>query len=133
MSQPFIDSEFSAQVTEDRAWRIREISDLKTAVTRADFNLRRVLLRSLVTICYAHWEGYVRFAASKYMTYVAVRKLRYDEIDRQFLRNYFLPRLAALSASKTSLKDRCALVDEILSASDRRFSRVNDHVGQFEL
>jgi MAE_28990/MAE_18760-like HEPN len=85
-----------------------------------------VLLRSLVTICYAHWEGYVRFAARKYLEHVAVRKLRYEEIDRQFLRNYFLPRLAALSVSKTGLRERCALVDEILSASSRRFSKVNE-------
>ncbi len=125
MSRPFTDSEFSAQVTEDRAWRLREISDLKIAITRADFNLRRVLLRSLVTICYAHWEGYVRFAARKYLGHVALQKPRYDEIDRQFLRNYFLPRLAALSVSKR-LEERCALVDEIISASDRRFSRVNE-------
>ena len=126
MSRPFTDSEFSMQITDDRSWRLREISDLKTAVSRAYINLRRVLLRSLVTICYAHWEGYVRFAARKYLDYVAVRKLRYDEMDRQFLRNYFLPRLAALSVSKTGLKERCLLVDEILSAAERRFTRINE-------
>ena len=49
-----------------------------------------------------------------------------SELDRQFLRNYFLPRLAALSTNKTSIAERCALVDEILSSSDRRFSRVNE-------
>jgi hypothetical protein len=87
--------------------------------------LRRVLLRALVTICYAHWEGYIRFSARKYIEYIAVRKLRYSELDRQFLRNYFLPRLAALSTSKTSIAERCALVDEILNSSERRFSRVN--------
>jgi hypothetical protein len=126
MNKPYSEADFSNQVTEDRSWRLREISDLKTAVIRADDNLRRVLLRALITICYAHWEGYVRFAARKYLEHVALRKFPYGDLDRQFLRNYFLPRLAALSTSRTSIGERCALVDEILNSSDRRFSRVNE-------
>ncbi len=93
---------------------------------RADENLRRVLLRALITICYAHWEGYVRFSARKYLEHVALRKFQYGELDRQFLKNYFLPRLGALSTSRTSLTERCMLVDEILGSSVRRFSRVNE-------
>ena len=126
MSKPYTDADFSAQITEDRSWRLREISDLKTAISRSDGNLQRVLLRGLVAICYAHFEGYIRFAARKYLEHVALRKFKYSEIDRQFLRNYFLPRLAALSTSKASVAERCALVDEILDSSDRYFSRVND-------
>lgn len=126
MTKPYTEADFSAQITEDRNWRIKEISDLKTAIKRGDDALRRVLLRALVAICYAHWEGYVRFTARKYLEHVAIRKYQYSELNTQFFRNYFLPRLAALSASKTSIADRCALIDEILNASDRRFSRVND-------
>lgn len=128
MSKPYTDADFSTQITDDRAWRLKEISDLKTAINRADGNLQRVLLRGLVTICYAHFEGYVRFAARKYLEYVALRKFKYSDIDRQFVRNYFLPRLATLSTSKTSIVERCALVDEILNSSDLRFSRVNDEL-----
>ncbi|MGA7381806.1 MAG: MAE_28990/MAE_18760 family HEPN-like nuclease [Terriglobales bacterium] len=126
MSKPYTDADFSAQITEDRSWRLKEISDLKDAVIRADASLRRVLLRALVTICYAHWEGYVRFAARKYLEHVALRKHQYKDLDRQFLRNYFLPRLAALSTNKASIAERCSLIDEVLNASDRRFSRVNE-------
>ena len=126
MSKPYSEADFSTQITQDRSWRLREISDLKTAIDRADDNLRRVLLRALITICYAHWEGYVRFAARKYLEHVALRKIQYGDLDRQFLRNYFLPRLAALSASKTNIVERCALVDEIMNSSDRRFSRANE-------
>ena len=128
MSKAYSEAEFSAQITQDRAWRLREISDLKAAIIRADENLRRVLLRALITICYAHWEGYVRFAARKYLEHVALRKFQYGDLDRQFIRNYFLPRLAALSKSKTSIWERCALIDEILNSPDRRFSRVNEDI-----
>jgi len=126
MSKPYSEADFSSQITQDRAWRLREISDLKSAILRADSNLRRVLLRALIAICYAHWEGYVRFAARKYLEHVALRRFQYGSLDRQFLRNFFLPRLAALSVSKTGIAERCALIDEILNSSDYRFSRVNE-------
>lgn len=126
MTKPFTEADFSAQITEDRNWRIKEISDLKAAITRGDDHLQRVLLRALVTICYAHWEGYVRFSARKYLEHVALRRFKFGELDRQFFRNYFLPRLGALSNSKSGIAERCALVDEILNSSDHRFSRINE-------
>lgn len=126
MSKAYSESEFSAQITADRNWRIREISDLKSAIKRGDDNMRKVLLRALVAICYAHWEGYVKFSARKYMEHIALRKFPYSTLDRQFLRNYFLPRLAALSISKISVTERCALLDDVLDCSERRFSHVND-------
>ena len=126
MSKPYTEADFSAQITEDRNWRIREISDLKTAINRGDENLQKVLLRALVAICYAHWEGYVRFSARKYLEHVALRRIQYNGLDRQFFRNYFLPRLAALSVSKANIAERCAVIDAILTSSDHRFSRVNE-------
>jgi hypothetical protein len=126
MSKPYSEVDLSTQITEDLTWRLREISDLKVAIRRADVNLQKVLLRALITICYAHWEGYVRFSAKKYMEHVALRKFRYIDLNRQFFRNLYLPRLAALSNSKTSVAERCALVEEILEPSGRRYTKVNE-------
>ena len=126
MSKPYGEADFSGQLDQDRGWRLKEITDLKSAILRADASLQKVLLRALVAICYAHWEGSVRFSARKYLEHIALRKLQYNQLDKQFLHNYFLPRLASLSSSKASVAERCALVDDILSASDHRFSRVND-------
>lgn len=128
MSKPYSDTDFSTQITADRNWRMKEISDLKAAINRGDERLQRVLLRALVAICYAHWEGYVRFAARKYLEHIALRRFKYEELDRQFFRNFFLPRLAALASSKTGIAERCALIDEILTSSDRRFSRINEEL-----
>ncbi len=125
MSKPYTEADFSTQIVEDRNWRIKEISDLKTAIRRGDESLQRVLLRAIVAICYAHWEGYVKFAAKKYLEHVALRKFQYGALNRQFFRNYFLPRLASLSVSKTSITERCALVDEILNSENHRFARIN--------
>lgn len=126
MSKPFTEADLSDQFAHELNWRLKEISDLKSAIRGADAPLKRVLLRALVTICYAHWEGYVRFSARKFLEHISLRKFTYDQLDRQFLKNYFLPRLAALSTSKTSLEDRCNLVDEVLQSGEKRFSKAND-------
>lgn len=126
MSRPRTEADLSGQLIQDRTWRLKEISDLKSAIERADVILRKALLRAFVAICYAHWEGYVRFAALKYLEHVALRKFSFAELHPQFLRNYFLPRLASLMVSGKSVAERCLLVDEILNASDRRFTRAND-------
>ena len=128
MTKPYSETDFSEQIAQDRGWRLKEISDLKAAVLRADAGLQKVLLRALVAICYAHWEGSVRYSARKYLEHVALRKLQYSQLDRQFLRNYFLPRLASLSTSKPGVAERCALVDDILNASDQRFSKLNEDI-----
>lgn len=126
MSKPYSVADFSAQVTEDRNWRIKEISDLKSVIWRSDRRTQRVLLRALVTICYAHWEGYVRFAAKKYLEHVALRKFQYSQLGPQFFKNYFLPRLSSTISGKLSITERCSLVEDILTSSERRFSRVNE-------
>ena len=126
MSKPYTEDDLSRHIQQDRTWRLKEISDLKSITVRSDEISQTVLLRALVAICYAHWEGSVRFAARRFLEHIALRRLQYRELDPQFRRNYFLPRLAALSVTKTSLSERCALVDEILMSSDRRFSRAND-------
>ena len=126
MSKPYTADNLTAQITQDLTWRLREISDLKSAIRSADRNLKRVLLRSMVAICYAHWEGHVKFSARKYVEHIALRKLMYSELSPQFYRNYFLPRLAALSSSKTSVAERCSLVIEILSSQENRFVKIHD-------
>lgn len=126
MSKAYTQAQFSQQVADDRTWRLKEISDLKSAVERADARLRTVLLRAIVALCYAHWEGSVRFCARKYLQYIALRKFDFQVLNRQFLRNYFLPRLAGLALSNSDLATRCQLVDEILNAPSRQFRQVNE-------
>lgn len=125
MSKPYTFDNLSEQINSDRTWRIREISDLNNAVLRADSISQRVLLRALITICYAHWEGYVKHSARKFIDYVVLKKLAFSSLSPQFIRNHFLPRLGALSSSKTTLAARCDLIDDILSASSKNFKRIN--------
>lgn len=124
MSKPFSNDDLAFQLSRDLTWRIREISDLKSAVILSDTVARPALLRALVTVAYAHWEGHVKFSAQKYLTHVALRKITYSLLTRQFLRNDFLPKLASIS--QKSLKDRGEIIDAILDSGDRRFAYINE-------
>lgn len=124
MSKPYTEDQLADQLTQDLVWRLKEISDLKAATRAADAVARPALLRAIVAISYAHWEGHVRFSANKFLTHIALRKLIFATLKRQFLRNDFLPRLAA--AGQKGLEERGRLVDEILAGGDNRFSKVND-------
>lgn len=126
MSKAYTEDDISTQLQQDRNWRLREMSDLKSAINLADEVAKNVLLRALVTLCYAHWEGSVRLAAQKFLEHVALRKFTFQSLDAQFLRNYFLPRLAALSTTKSSIPDRCKLLDDILGAKELRYSKANN-------
>ncbi|QXL84494.1 MAE_28990/MAE_18760 family HEPN-like nuclease [Comamonas sp. NLF-1-9] len=125
MSKARTESDLSAQLDADFTSRLRELSDLKRTIRDADPNAQQVLLKALVTISYAHWEGHVKFAASKYFEYVALRRLTYISLQQQFYVNSFLVRLGAFVANRPSLKTRCDLISEALNPGNACFSQVH--------
>jgi hypothetical protein len=54
------------RLTDDLIWRKREMSDLKSLVKNRSFHYSQhiAVLRSGVTLLYAHWEGYIKTAAT---------------------------------------------------------------------
>lgn len=126
MSKPFSDEDLASQLSRDLTWRIKEISDLKSAVLSSDSIARPALLRALVTVAYAHWEGHIKFSAQKYLTHVALRKMKYSSLSRQFFRNDFLPKFAGIGSK--NIKERGDFVDAILDGCDRRFVTINENL-----
>lgn len=125
MSKPYTVDELSSQLDSELTWRRRELSDLKSAIRTADHAARSVLRRSLVTMCYAHWEGYARISATKYFTHITLRKISFAELDPQFYRNSFLARLEAYSKNKQGTVASCTFIDSILTSKSKRFSHIN--------
>lgn len=125
MSKARTESDLSAQLDADFTSRLRELSDLKRAIRDADPNTQQVLLKALVAISYAHWEGHVKFAASKYFEYVALRRLPYTSLQQQFYVNSFLVRLGAFVANRPSLKSRCDLISDALNPGGASFSQAH--------
>ncbi len=71
----------------DLIWRKRELTQFKFLLeSSAGRDDRRVaLLRSALTLLYAHWEGFVKTAGSGYLEFVASQRLRFEELSANFL------------------------------------------------
>ena len=66
--------------------RKHEISHLHILIAsaRLDFE-RETLRRCAIPILYAHWEGFVKFAADCYLDFVWYQSLPYDKLKSNFL------------------------------------------------
>src|SRR5690606_31280391 len=76
-----------ARVEPDLSWRRKELSDLKVAVRVADAYSKPVLLRAIITMSYAHWEGFIRTCANRYFEHLTLRKKQFIEFERQIYVN----------------------------------------------
>jgi hypothetical protein len=68
-------TELSELIREDLAWRRKEIVAFHSLVLSAKPGARDALLRGAVAVLYAHWEGFVKGSARRYLSYVKFRKL----------------------------------------------------------
>lgn len=125
MSKPYTESDLSIIFDRDLIWRRKEMSDIKAAIIAADQYSRPALLRSLVAITYAHWEGYVRLCSQNFFLFITLRKKSFSDLERQFYTNSFLARLDALFQSRSSIKTRCELIGEILDGGENRFAYID--------
>lgn len=108
----YLDSELS--------WRTRELSTINLQLQGADDHVQVVMIRSGVCLLYAHWEGFVRAAADRYLEYVANRRLKFRELKRNFLVVDLLHRIGRL-AQQRSVDMAKDLVDSVLDR-EREFS-----------
>ena len=125
MSKPYTEQNLSEIFDTDLIWRRKELSDMKAAIKAADIHAKAALLRALITMSYAHWEGYVRTCATRYFEHLSLRKKPYSDFERQIYVNSILVRLDVLQQGRVSLPARCELVNSILDGTGKKFSYVN--------
>jgi hypothetical protein len=125
MSKPYTEDDLSSIFDADLIWRRKELSDMKAAVKVADSPSKPVLLRALIAMSYAHWEGYVRTCANRYFEYLTLRRQVFSKFERQIYVNSILGRIDALHHGRVSLKERCKLISDILDGEGGRFSYIN--------
>lgn len=125
MTKPYTEQDLSDLFDEDLIWRRKELSDMKAAVRAADAAAKPVLLRAIITMSYAHWEGYVRTCANRYFEYLTIRRRPYSDLERQIYVNTFLVRIDALHQGRASLEARCKLVNDILDGMTGTFNYVH--------
>lgn len=125
MTRITTENDFSDHIDSDLNWRRKELSDLKNAIRNADAISQQVLLKSLITMTYAHWEGYIKTCTTKYFDFLTLKKKKFSELERQVHLNSFLVRLDSLYLNKADINNRCDLINEILNSTENRFSFIN--------
>ena len=66
---------------EDWTWRKIEISDL---ILIAEKEENEVLLKSIILLLYAHWEGYIKKTSKSYIKFIADNKFNIAELTENF-------------------------------------------------
>jgi hypothetical protein len=79
--------QLSDNLAEELAWRKIELSALKSLIDSKSFasGKTKALLRSGITMLYAHWEGFVKVAANSYLEFVAMQNLPYNQLANNFI------------------------------------------------
>lgn len=111
-------NELVDRIAEELVWRRRELTDMRALVQESSNQLRcRVVIRAGVALLYAHWEGFVKAAASHYLEYVASHRIPYRKLAPNFvaltLRSKFIEmRASEKVSSANALADFfCASLD----------------------
>lgn len=79
--------DLSEKLSNQLAWRKKELSALKNLIqsTNIQSHHKNVIIRSAITMIYAHWEGYLKLAGRYYLEYVAAQRLKNSELSKNLL------------------------------------------------
>ena len=86
----------------ERAWRLKEIADLKFTVRGSEVIRRETLIRAGIALLYAHWEGFTKNAIGAYIDFVNEQNHRYEELATCFIVLGAKRKLSDLTEANTS-------------------------------
>lgn len=75
---------FQAEIDDNFAWRYKEIQEIKTLAISSGGFRQNTLIRAGIALCYAHWEGFIKFSSQKYLEHVSAQRMRYGDLKLQF-------------------------------------------------
>lgn len=71
-------------IDRDLAWRRKELSSIKSNIKEARSFAKNTALRSGIALLYAHWEGFIKNAATYYLCYISCQKIPYKKLKENF-------------------------------------------------
>jgi hypothetical protein len=90
------------RIAEERAWRIKEISEMKNIVEVKSISSTRksVVCRAGLALLYAHWEGFVKKSGTYFLEHVASQRLPLAMLQGNFVTIVLRSRIDQASNSK---------------------------------
>lgn len=79
--------QLSQKLDDEIIWRKKELAAVKALIDNKQYSQgkKKALLRSGVTLLYAHWEGFIKVAANSYLEFVARQHLPYNQLTTNFI------------------------------------------------
>jgi hypothetical protein len=110
--------DFEDKIINDWTWRKREVSDL---ILFAEKEENTVLLKSIILLLYAHWEGYIKKCAKTYLKYICEQKCRLSDLTANFKAAALKGVIGEIMKSSNSL----TLENELKFM--QKFSKIDSH------
>ncbi|KMY21301.1 MAE_28990/MAE_18760 family HEPN-like nuclease [Bacillus pumilus] len=67
------------------SWRKQELTLLQSQIQNSNGAMLKTLLRSGITLLYAHWEGYIKMAAREYLKYLNGLECKLVDLKQNFV------------------------------------------------
>jgi len=96
-------TELNDYLDKDLGWRKKELTSLTLMIGRLRVHEKRAFLRAALCILYAHWEGFIKAAATYYVAFVGTKGLRYRDLTPNFVAMGLRPRIISVGQSRRSL------------------------------
>ncbi|MBB6250716.1 MAE_28990/MAE_18760 family HEPN-like nuclease [Nitrospirillum iridis] len=109
--------QFESQIEDDFTWRIKEMSTLVTCAQVAENKDKSAIIRSTIPIIYAHWEGFVKFSAEKYLEYISTKRMKYRNLKSSFI--YLAVDGTCKEIQHSSPKRKIELIWDIIASVDK--------------
>ncbi|MGK7925356.1 MAG: MAE_28990/MAE_18760 family HEPN-like nuclease [Spirulina sp.] len=131
--------ELNKKLSDDLVWRKKELAAMRSLIEQRNFSLNKhnILVRSGICILYAHWEGFIKFAANAYLDYIRLQRLTYKELSSNFLALAMKEKLTEAKETNkpslyipicdfflTELDERCKLPKDIISTDSNLSSDI---------
>lgn len=77
-------SELMAALDKELSWRRLELSSLYLLMQSAQGNEKSALIRSLVVMLYAHWEGFIKSSSEIFINYINRQYIKHCDVKNNF-------------------------------------------------
>lgn len=76
---------FFDTIQKERAWRRKELSNLKGLIHQSRDSHNQTLLRAGVLLMYSHWEGYIKKVCEAFFHYMNFKGMKYCVLNDNFV------------------------------------------------
>ncbi|GAB3224059.1 MAE_28990/MAE_18760 family HEPN-like nuclease [Pseudaeromonas pectinilytica] len=77
--------EFVDFISKDRAWRKRELTNIKYLIERSKDGYVDLNLRAATLLLYSHWEGFVKHSTKVFFYYLSQSGIKYSRLNNNLI------------------------------------------------